>query len=172
MPIQLPPPPTGRTPLPAPPQDPPTLRDISDARSYNRNIQISRDQGIATHADVAQGMVYEAALVAHHVREAIVPAWFVPALAQGLAPVTRIASKTYNLQAGTGRERPFQIVPFPNGTLPTAPPHNLPALTNVDAIDALTARQCARYLRGYNIAVPATVQERRTAIKLEIGYVP
>ncbi|KAM6503058.1 hypothetical protein JOM56_000001 [Amanita muscaria] len=175
MPIPLPPPPAGQTPLPAPPQDPPTLRNISDARSYNRSIQISRDQGIATHADLAQGMVYEAALVARHAGGAIAPAWFAQALAEGLtpalAPVTRIASKTYNLQAGTGRARQFQIVPFPDGTLPNAPPHNLPTLTNIDVIDALTGRQCTRYLRGYNLVVPAAVQERRTAIKLEIGCV-
>ena len=38
MPVQLPNPPTGPTLLPPPPQDPPTLVDISNAAVYHKQI--------------------------------------------------------------------------------------------------------------------------------------
>ena len=93
---------------------------------------------------------------------------------------------TYNLLCGDRRSCPFKVVPFINGELPTDQPvcpvplfcthltilchqHNLPALLNVGAINALTGQQANDYLVGYNLPVPHTIVQRKKAIYVEIG---
>lgn len=104
-----------------------------------------------------------------HAGQDVPPAWFAPALAAALAPVTRIAHKTYNLASGDGRTRHFQVVPFVDGTLPTADPHNLPALTSVDDLNALTGPEATAYLVGYGLPHHHNINIRKNAIRREIG---
>ncbi|KAF8807541.1 hypothetical protein BYT27DRAFT_7223358 [Phlegmacium glaucopus] len=174
MPIALPNPPAGHTELPPPPQDPATLTDICNAVAYNKRLLVSREVGIATKDDVGRGVLYQTAITTQHAgAQAGQPQWFGPALAAGLAaglaPLTRITSMTYNLLSGDGRSRPFQVIPFANGVLPTDPPHNLPALVDIVAIRMLTGPEATAYLVGYNLPVPNAVRARKVAICHEIG---
>ena len=82
MPVPLPPPPTGPTQLPLPPQDPPTLVDISNAVAYNKQILVNygmfsphfhrlrshlfSEAGVATKNGVARAVVYQAAVTAQN----------------------------------------------------------------------------------------------------------
>ena len=121
MPVQLPNPPTGPTLLPPPPQDPPTLVDISNAAVYNKQILDSygkacfsffcwnspflidmpcyKEAGIATRDDVGAGAIYQAAVIArnadggqgHPLVPSVAPPWFAPAVAASLAPLTRFS---------------------------------------------------------------------------------
>lgn len=107
--------------------------------------------------------------VAQNAGDAVPPPWFAPALAASLAPLTRVAHVAYNLNAGDGRTRRFEVIPFLDGTLPTGPPHNLPALVNVVIINSLTGPQATAYLQGYGKPVPHHVADRRKAIRIAVG---
>jgi len=102
-----------------------------------------------------------------------VPAWFEPAvrkvLNDVLTPVKRTAARSYNLQCRDGIARPFEIVPFLDGRLPTDQPHNLPALRNAEAIQGLSAQEVNTYMTGYGLDL--TIQEPKRAIGREIGCV-
>ena len=96
-----------------------------------------------------------------------------------------IAKKSYNLSCGDGRARPFKVVPFLNGDLPTDAPvchfvvvlylsefccqHNLPALRNEGDIDHLLNQEASDYQTGYQGQVAHLVADRKRQICLEIG---
>ncbi|KAM6497341.1 hypothetical protein JOM56_007814 [Amanita muscaria] len=62
----------------------------------------------------------------------------------------RLATRSFNATLGTSLDAVYEIVPFQNGQDPTAPPHNLPPLTSVEAILGLSDRQLDSYLRSYH----------------------
>lgn len=176
MPIDLPDEPDGDTQLLDQPDDPPTLTDISNAVTYNHNLLVShqvQDQDSASSDDIGRGVVYQTKLVQAQAGENVAPPWFAPALAAafavGLAPLTRVSHKTHNLACGDGRTRRFLEVPFVDGTLPTEDPHNLPALLNVDDVNALTGPEVTSYLQGYNLPFQQLMNNRKRAIRSEIG---
>ncbi|KAF8235139.1 hypothetical protein L208DRAFT_783271 [Tricholoma matsutake] len=169
MPVPPPNPPAVNTPLPPQPQDPATLVDISNAIAYNKQVLVSYEAGVGTKDHVGAGAVYEAALIAQNAGGAVAPLWFGPALAAGLAPLTRVAHITHNLLAGDGHSHPFEVIPFLNGTLPTDPQHNLPPLVDVGVINALTGPQATAYLVGYGRPVPNLVADCRKAICIAVG---
>ncbi|KAK9357176.1 hypothetical protein V1504DRAFT_465463 [Lipomyces starkeyi] len=71
-------------------------------------------------------------------------------------------------RAADGVRTPFYIIPFRDGSLPTQPPHSLPALSNVDVIENLNAGQLREYCTGYGYPVGNPVQ-MRARIKTAIG---
>ncbi|KAF5379190.1 hypothetical protein D9615_005901 [Tricholomella constricta] len=166
MPVPLPNPPAANAVLPPHPQDPAILQDIANAIEYNRVIRATQ---MPTGDQVGAGAVYEAALIAQHAGGAVAPPWFAPALAAGLAPLMRTAHINYNLCAGDGHSRRFQVVPFLDGTLPTGPPHNLPPLVNLQVVNTLTGPQATAYLQGYGQPVPNGIAARRRAICDAVG---
>ncbi|KAF8069888.1 hypothetical protein FPV67DRAFT_1485301, partial [Lyophyllum atratum] len=101
------------------------------------------------------------------------PPWFAAALARGLrlglAPLTQTVNQMYNSRCADGTVEPYKIVPFNDGTLPTAPPHNLPALLNVESIRTLTGAQTTAYLDGYGVPPPRTINQRKKEIGRAIG---
>jgi len=178
MAVNLPNQPHGPTHLPPQPNNPPTLNDITNSVVYNQQLLISFQAGVANSVssnDVGRGEVYKAQLVQAQAGASanIAPPWFAPALAAGLvvglAPLTRVAHTTYNLACGDGRTRNFKVVPFVNGTLPTAAQPNLPVLTSIDDIMNLTGPEATRYLVGYGLPHQHHVNDRRNAIRIEIG---
>ncbi|KAF8707334.1 hypothetical protein AX14_013610 [Amanita brunnescens Koide BX004] len=70
---------------------------------------------------------------------------------QQLNPISIRGSRALNATNEDGTIVPFEIVLFVDGTDPTAPPHNLPALTSTAIIDALQGVQAAQYLNGYGL---------------------
>jgi len=82
------------------PQDPPTLDDVAAARIYTRAIDVSYQ--VATREDLGRAVVYESRVASTHGQAVQAPAWFGPALAAGLANLTRTVNVTYNLQCGDG----------------------------------------------------------------------
>ncbi|EDR03703.1 uncharacterized protein LACBIDRAFT_306810 [Laccaria bicolor S238N-H82] len=196
MPIDVPDQPNGAQ-LPPQPNDPPTLTDLCNALMYNHRLRLSHrkeplyhssfnfsltclfrseleldcmNQNFASSDDVGRGVMYQAKLIqAYAGQDVEAPAWFAPALAACLAPVTRVAHRAYNLSCGDGRSRHFQVLPFVDGTLPTAEPHNLPALTNVDKVNGLTGPQATAYLAGYGLPHQQNIDLRKRAIRSEIG---
>jgi len=63
-----------------------------------------------------------------------------------------LAAQTCNVYRGDGSERPWRMVLFPDGSDPTAVPHNLPALYTYEGIRRLKRRQLHAYLEGYGCA--------------------
>ncbi|KAF8239787.1 hypothetical protein L208DRAFT_1236355 [Tricholoma matsutake] len=168
MPLPPPNPPAVNTPLPPQPQDPATLVDISNAITYNKQVLVSYEAGVATKDHVRVGAVYEAALVVQNASGGIVSLSLAAGLAAGLAPLTHIAHITHNLLAGDGCSHSFEVVPFLNGTLLTDPQHNLP-LVDVGVINALTGPQATAYLVGYGQPVPNLVADCQKAICVVVG---
>ncbi|KAL6298924.1 hypothetical protein BKA93DRAFT_753825 [Sparassis latifolia] len=66
---------------------------------------------------------------------------------------------------------PFYIIPLPDGTLPTAAPHHLPALLSATALRELTPEQSTAYVQVYGLNFPErnTDEERKKVIAREIG---
>jgi len=56
-----------------------------------------------------------------------------------------------NQRRGEGNVVPYEVIPFINGNDPTQPPHNLPPLGSVNAIENLNGHDLAAYLTGYGI---------------------
>ncbi|KAF5375662.1 hypothetical protein D9615_009378 [Tricholomella constricta] len=56
-----------------------------------------------------------------------------------------------NQRVEDGTIIPYVYLPFTNGDDPTQPPHNLPPLDNVNAIENLNEQDLAAYLTGYGI---------------------
>lgn len=105
MPIDVPDQPNGAQ-LPPQPNDPPTLTDLCNALMYNHRLRLSHqleldcmNQNFASSDDVGRGVMYQAKLIwqAYAGQDVEAPAWLAPALAAGLAPVTRVAHKAYSL---------------------------------------------------------------------------
>ncbi|KAF8348892.1 hypothetical protein F5887DRAFT_540577 [Amanita rubescens] len=88
---------------------------------------------------------------------------------QQLNRIDSKASRALNATNGEGTFLPFETVLFVDGTDPTAPPHNLPALTSTAIIDALQGVEATDYLNGYGIAVPHLIVERLCILKAYIG---
>ncbi|KAK9368166.1 hypothetical protein V1509DRAFT_565268, partial [Lipomyces kononenkoae] len=67
-----------------------------------------------------------------------------------------------------GERIPFFVVPFRDGSLPTHPPHNLPALQSFAAIEGLNMEQLRAYCGGYQLQAENAVQ-MKACIKEAIG---
>ncbi|KAK9244404.1 hypothetical protein V1506DRAFT_321836 [Lipomyces tetrasporus] len=52
-------------------------------------------------------------------------------------------------RAADGVHKPFYIIPFRDGSLPTQPPHNLPPLFNLEIIEHLDGDLLREYCTGY-----------------------
>ncbi|EDR15936.1 uncharacterized protein LACBIDRAFT_321028 [Laccaria bicolor S238N-H82] len=161
MPIPLPPQ-AGAAILPPAPQDPPVLADVVRAKYYLRSVETS----VRTHVpngptpdDEARADIYKTQVaLAHSAGDAAqAPPWFLPALnaalntafTQQLTPLKFTLTQTYNMLLHDGENCPFDIVPFPDGSMPNAPPHNLPLLTSAATIAGLNPSQLNSYCNGY-----------------------
>ncbi|KDQ18784.1 hypothetical protein BOTBODRAFT_28285 [Botryobasidium botryosum FD-172 SS1] len=78
----------------------------------------------------------------------------------------------HNEKLGDGSQWPFQVVNFHDGTNPTAPPHNLPLLSNCAVVDNLSDPQCTLYFLGYypGEPVPNQIATRKKKILAAIGH--
>ncbi|KIK03148.1 hypothetical protein K443DRAFT_121597 [Laccaria amethystina LaAM-08-1] len=130
--------------------------------------------------DVGRAILYESS--AADIGPVVAPPWFAPVqqqlnnIHQQLNNIQRQLNRTdakgsraLNATNGEGTFLPFEVVLFVDGTDPTAPPHNLPALTSTVVIDGLQGVQATDYLNGYNIAVPHLIDNRLNALKVYIG---
>jgi len=107
------------------------------------------------------------------------PPWFQKAIAQINARIDRIenelrrvramAAWSFNSQQHDGRFVAFAEVPFPNGQMPTEPPHNLTPLRNLDDITNLTAVESAHYWNHYYHGNLPALPHRLTMIRSAIG---
>ncbi|KAF8347962.1 hypothetical protein F5887DRAFT_954955 [Amanita rubescens] len=154
------PPQAGTIPLPPAPQDPPVLADIVHAKYYKRSVEV----GNALHApnitpdDAARADIYKTQVVLAHSAGNAAPPWFLPALnaalnaalTEHLTPIKVTLAKMQNMHLHHGQSCPFDIVPFPDGSMPNAPPHNLPPLTSLAMItQGLNPGQLDAYCDGY-----------------------
>ncbi|KAJ7831412.1 hypothetical protein B0H14DRAFT_3143194 [Mycena olivaceomarginata] len=108
-----------------------------------------------------------------------------PAVANALVPVTQrldtiemklnktlaFAAAAHNRHQVDGKlpNRPFEVVPFRDGTMP---PAALPALVNIDVIRQLSDAETLAYYRGYggtanNLLVP----KKREFIRVAVGCI-
>ena len=110
------------------------------------------------------------------------PVWFGPAIQaaiqaalqpikDALQPIHAMTAKNWNTLAGDGLSRPWNIVPFANGTDPTLAPNYLPPLNSLDNIRALTGPQLTAYLQGYalGIQIPQQLDARRRLLAPLVG---
>jgi len=68
-----------------------------------------------------------------------------------------------NQRRGEGNVVPYEVIPFTNGNDPTQPPHNLPPLVSVNAIETLGGLALAAYLTNYGIVpLPAGASPHAT----------
>jgi len=89
---------------------------------------------------------------------------------KNLVCLTRNIAIHLNRQLNDGSGTPFAIVTFPDGSDPTAPPHNLPHLSNVDIIANLSDAESLAYYNGYNPnSVAPSPADCRTRIRYTIG---
>ncbi|KAG5647399.1 hypothetical protein DXG03_000470 [Asterophora parasitica] len=75
-----------------------------------------------------------------------------------------------NGKRATGHNVPFEIVPFRDGTDPTAPPHGLPALHSIDDIRTLNVEQVTAYCTHYGLDTEGSVEACQGRIAKHIGY--
>ncbi|KAJ7081639.1 hypothetical protein B0H15DRAFT_854506 [Mycena belliarum] len=163
----------GVPPPTAPAQNPPTLADVTNAHDYNERLQAAKKAVYYSHAagnlgptavDIAEGLMYEKAIMELVGGPGAMPAWFQAWDLNHFQPLV------INGQCATGHPAAFEVVPFVSGDDPTAHPHNLPVIENITRIGALTPQELTSYLGGY--ALPAqgnpTVRIRRLARHL--GY--
>ena len=87
-----------------------------------------------------------------------------PAELGGARRQLRTSQSVQNIP-GDGNTQPWQVLLFDDGSDPTAAPHLLPAIRDVDVLNGLGGAQLSAYLIGYGTApvnVPnALVQRRR-----------
>ncbi|KAJ6619238.1 hypothetical protein B0H10DRAFT_2026616 [Mycena sp. CBHHK59/15] len=166
---------------PVQPQNPPTLTDITDAHEYNERISAARAAAVfgghqpSPSNDVAaRGLIYEKQVIEFNAGVAADPAWFQAWDQNSFQPlVSKVDVLTARMENGhraMGHQDPFAIVPFRDGSDPTAAPHALPALHNTDNIRQLTGAQSTRYCTSYGIAQPGNLANRRRLIARHIGY--
>jgi len=92
------------------------------------------------------------------------------ALTEHLTPIKVTLAKTRNMLFHDGQFSPFDIVPFPDGSMPNAPPHDLPPLTSAATIAGLNPGQLNAYCNGYvGVGHGLVGAARRTAIARAIG---
>ncbi|KAJ7223183.1 hypothetical protein GGX14DRAFT_657592 [Mycena pura] len=87
-----------------------------------------------------------------------------------VAKVDTLAARMENGHRATGHQFPFAIVPFRDGSDPTAAPHALPALHTTDDIRQLTEAQSTQYCTNYGIVQQGDLVNRRRLIARHIGY--
>ncbi|KAF8578352.1 hypothetical protein K439DRAFT_1663766 [Ramaria rubella] len=93
----------------------------------------------------------------------------VDGLEQTVNGVSCLTAQLWNIQCESGIARPFKVISFPDGSLPTDVQHKLPALLKAQDVERLTAQQCTKYLNGYGLPVHVDVTDWKRAIALEIG---
>ncbi|KAF8580471.1 hypothetical protein K439DRAFT_298411, partial [Ramaria rubella] len=93
----------------------------------------------------------------------------VDGLEQTVNGVSRLTAQLWNIQCKSGIARPFKVVSFSDGSLPTDVKHKLPILLKAQDVEQLTAQQCTKYLNGYGLPVHVDVTDRKCVIELEIG---
>ncbi|KAJ7056970.1 hypothetical protein C8F01DRAFT_1086646 [Mycena amicta] len=169
-------------PLPAIPQNPPTLHNLAVAHDYT---QLGKCPRYKTGFIVTSCCVYN--MLTSFCKGAR-PAWFQVWDATQFQPlrtavnridrsVSRIdanlailKAQTSNARRGNGGQVPYFIVPFPNGDDPTIAPHHLPPLHSVSDIDALSGPNRTKYLQGYSLPVVGSPAIRCRTIAQHIGY--
>ncbi|KAI0041389.1 hypothetical protein FA95DRAFT_1611034 [Auriscalpium vulgare] len=82
-----------------------------------------------------------------------------------LAQRVRPSSRSINMHGAA----PYEIIPFTNGRLPMDPPAALPALRTASDLLALSSVELERYLNGYGLAWPPTIEEGRAALGRHLG---
>ncbi|KAL0959854.1 hypothetical protein HGRIS_011527 [Hohenbuehelia grisea] len=90
-------------------------------------------------------------------------------LRQEIRRTSRSALKAINGSRSDGAFMEYEVIPFVNGNMP---PGNLPALTNLAAIAALTVAQAVDYLHGYgtmNLNGLETAAKKRQKVAELIG---
>ncbi|KAI9451793.1 hypothetical protein BJY52DRAFT_1295830 [Lactarius psammicola] len=199
-PIALPAPPDDDTLiLPAAPVFPPTRNDVHEAVRYRKDVEISITNRFpiiqCSPDDHYNAVLYEfntvrAAAAAADPQaaaadpQAAPPPWFQNAAQQLRNDISRSVrieivpdlKRQMNMGRGHGNIMPFEIVPFIDGSDPTLPPHNLPPLRSVVAIEGLTGQNLVRYLNGYGFnPLPigenpvATNRLRKETLKIMVG---
>ncbi|KAI0066629.1 hypothetical protein BV25DRAFT_1820660 [Artomyces pyxidatus] len=86
-----------------------------------------------------------------------------------LLDTTRMAVVAINQECLDGSIRPFAILPFPDGSDPTAPPIDLPPLRCANDVKGLTAEQAHAYAVGYRCSERMIRLNERQAIFNAIG---
>ncbi|KAM6497453.1 hypothetical protein JOM56_007926 [Amanita muscaria] len=174
--------------MPQAPGDIPTLKDIANADILEHNVRESHGgQTRRTHMKIAKAIIYKTKLVSASAGGHGAPVWFGAAMADALEPIRnemramrtdiealkeesaktrRLTAQLYNEKRGSGVNSAYEVVPFPNGQDPTAPPYNLPPLTSVEAIQGLTDRQLDLYLRNYHPHLRRVIRDRNERIGL------
>ncbi|KAJ7087785.1 hypothetical protein C8R44DRAFT_991242 [Mycena epipterygia] len=113
--------------------------------------------------------------------DAVAPLWFQQWDQQHFQPFVNkvgllaneldiLVAQSANVRSGTGHLAPYDMVPFIDGSDPTAAPHNLPALRNISDIRALTSAESTRYCTNYGLEPEANEADRRVRIARHIGY--
>ncbi|KIJ99349.1 hypothetical protein K443DRAFT_679969 [Laccaria amethystina LaAM-08-1] len=97
--------------------------------------------------------------------QAVDPPWIQPiqagiqqilgAIQQLHAGIVPDLKRLMNQHRADGAVIEYEIVPFTNGDDPTQPPHNLPYLGSVNAIENLDGNELVGYLNGYGVVPPA-----------------
>jgi len=79
-------------------------------------------------------------------------------------------ARAANAQRRSGLACPYTIIPFADGSDPTAPPHKLTPLMTVLDITGLAGPAAMQYCVGYGInPVPDSIVACRNAIRSHIG---
>lgn len=84
--------------------------------------------------------------------------------------VTCLTAKQGNELRATGHQDPFSTVFFTDGTDPTAAPHTLPPLHNIDGIRALTLTDLRTHCINYGLSHQGNVDTRQRRIARHIGF--
>jgi hypothetical protein len=161
--------------------DPLTLNEVGDAHVETLAKERLFQQNAVNASELGACIVREHAVAHEHVAlaypAAVAPPWFIPALHLALQPIREQlfqmeieSARTWNSAAGDGLAKPWKVVKFTNGDMPTQPPHNLPRIANRNELDALTGAQLASYLIGYAAPVgPAQLSSRRRRLCALLG---
>jgi hypothetical protein len=159
--------------------------DIVRAHEEEQFKASLRDAGLVNSQELGEAKARTHAVTSANVAEmfpaAGAPAWFIPAVQAAvqaaiepinnrLIAMDRRMSQYWNSSAGDGLTKPWQLVAFVNGQNPTVAPHNLPAVTDVNALNGLTAQQITAYLIGYGAQIPHLVVDRRRELGKMLGY--
>ncbi|KAJ7718751.1 hypothetical protein DFH07DRAFT_1011438 [Mycena maculata] len=172
--------------LPANLQDPPSRAELGRVCNLSNHAGSQRSAALANVIALAVGIGPGgiAATIANAVGPAVANA-VGPAVANALVPVTQrldaiemklnktlgFAAAAHNRHQVDGKlaNRPFEVVPFKDGTMP---PAALPTLVNIDVIRQLSNAQTLAYYRGYGgTANNLSVAKKREFIRVAIGCI-
>ncbi|KAJ7227403.1 hypothetical protein GGX14DRAFT_693304 [Mycena pura] len=164
---------------------PALLADLTNAHDYNQRLAAARTAtrygpgGLPapTALDIAEGLVYEKAIMELVGGPGAMPAWFQTWNANDFQPLKdtvdaiRIDLATFRVQVATFRAQvPFEVVPFVSGDDPTDAPHNLPAIQNTTDITLLAPADLTTYLTGYGLSAQGNPVVRARRLARHIGY--